>query len=189
MMNLRSPNLPRWPIELAPVGDGTFEKESFAVWWARHNDRLSHLDPLIAEQWIHRHWYHSHFAFLPLDELRWSRESWQASKIISDVVRYGLGNEYHPAFDYKAFAARPGRPALATAAALDRGTWDYPIVVLSTPSGFRDIPDDRPDARFVLIEGHQRMRYLNALLMHKCIDTGPHDVFVLTWQYPEAITS
>ncbi|MCY1083745.1 hypothetical protein [Archangium lansingense] len=65
-----------------------------------------------------------------------------------------------------------------TVAALLRGTWDYPIVVLETPSGIRRREGPARGDRFLLIEGHQRTRYLN-VLAHRGVRTGPHQVFVL----------
>ncbi|MEZ5996408.1 MAG: hypothetical protein R3C25_11740 [Hyphomonadaceae bacterium] len=182
MLNLKDPDLPAWPAALKPIGEGKFDQEPFDAWWARHGHALSHLHPQIAEQWIHRHWTYSHFSFLPLDELASREESWDSGTIVRDVMRYGHdGCDYTPDFDYRTFQRRGEADRHATAVALDAGTWDYPIVVLETPNGFIDARRPRPDARFVLIEGHQRMRYLNALHTRGHTPLGPHRIFVLTW--------
>jgi hypothetical protein len=180
VLNLRNPPLPHWPDELRPTGEGSHDKEPFDPWWKRHGVRLAHLHVQIAEQWIYRHWTHSHFSFLPIDALSWRSELWESAQIVSDVVRYGHDRTpYNPDFDYKTFQRRGGEDRHATARALDQGTWDYPIVVLETPDGFIDAGRDRPDARFVLIEGHQRMRYLSALLQRRHSPLGPHELFIL----------
>jgi hypothetical protein len=154
VLNLKNPNLPNWPEDLRPVGEGSHEKEPFELWWARHSARLRRLHMQIAEQWIYRHWTYSHFSFLPLDALSWRLEAWESATIIRDVVRYGHDRTpYNVEFDYKTFQRCGGDDRHATARALDDGTWDYPIVVLETPDGFVDAGRDRPDGRFVLIEG------------------------------------
>jgi hypothetical protein len=71
---------PVWPIELRPIGEETAHKEPFRDWWQRHSYRLSHLPPDLAEQWIHRHWLNSPFAFLPLDDLLCERRTWSGER-------------------------------------------------------------------------------------------------------------
>ncbi len=186
MLNLRNPKLPTWPNEFRPVGESSLDKESFEAWWARNRERLRHLHEQIAEQWIYRHWTYSHFSFLPLDALSWRLETWESADIVREVVRYGHERTpYSPEFDYQTFQRGGGSDRHPTARALDGGTWDYPIIVLETPDGFIDAGRDLPDARFVLVEGHQRMRYLNALLRRGHTPLGPHQLFVLlcaaTW--------
>jgi hypothetical protein len=185
MLNLRNPDLPVWSGELKPVSEGELGKEPFNTWWTRHRGRLRNLHPEIAEQWIYRHWTYSHFSFLPLERLTWREEVWDSDKILSVVVRYGHdGCDYAPDFDYCTFRRRGGADRLQTARALDAGTWDFAIVVLEAPDGFLDARRPLPDARYVLIEGHQRMRYLNALRTRNWRPLGPHRVFVLKWSQP-----
>jgi len=169
-----------WSAELMPVGEGDLEKEGFDAWWARNRVRLSHLEPRIAEQLVHRHWRHSPYCFLDLDRLTWRLERWSSARIIDDV--YMPGWDLDPEFDYDAFnrnnrfGGHPtSRPMNAT------GTWDYPIVLLETPNGVRDRPEERPDVRFLLIEGHSRRRYLNAL-MARCLAQPDHEVFVMSYR-------
>ena len=66
-----------------------------------------------------------------------------------------------------------------TARALDLGAWDYPIIVLETPSGIRNRREDLPDVRLMLVEGHQRHRYLAA--RHRLgKENSDQDVFVIS---------
>jgi len=185
MLNLKNPDLPVWPEELQPILEGTINKEPFDAWWARHRERLRNLHPEIAGQWIYRHWTYSHFSFLPLEKLTWREEVWDSDKILRDIVRYGHDDcDYAPDFDYRTFQRSGGADRHQTAVALDAGTWDFPIVVLEAPDGFLDARRPRPDARYVLIEGHQRMRYLNALRARNYQPLGPHRVFILKWSQP-----
>lgn len=50
------------------------------------------------------------------------------------------------------------------AVALDQGEWDYAPPVLCTPNGFIDTLGTVIDANYLIVEGHSRRRYLNALI-------------------------
>lgn len=183
-MNGRKPlTLPNhacvWARHLAPHGDGTFEKEPFPEWWSRNQNELSHLPPEHCEQWIYRHWNHSAFAFLPLETLRWERRTCGGQELLNSIYR-AFGGELHPQFDYETFQRRGGDDRHRTATALDNGTWDYPMLLLSTPNGIVDMEQEHRDVRLVIVEGHQRHRYLNALHALGRPPTGPHDVLVLS---------
>lgn len=95
-------------------------------------------------------------------------------------VHRAWGEELDPEFDYDTFQRRGGTDRHATALALDAGTWDYPMVLLSTPFGVIDGGNPLPDVRLVIVEGHQRHRYLNALHALGRAPAGPHETIVLT---------
>lgn len=158
-----------WPAELSP------KDEEFEAWWARHQLRLGHLHPRLVEQWVHRHWDYTPFRFIPLDTLTWRLETWSTERVLSSVALLGAG-PLDPEHDGECFAfAEGGHP---TATGFQHGTWDYPIAILETPGGVRLHEGPVSEARFVLIEGRQRVRYLN-VLTHGDVRTGPHQVFVL----------
>lgn len=153
-------------------------KESFAAWWGRNRGSLNHLPADLCEQWIYKHLTNSPFCFPPLDSLSWSRACWTGEKLLASVYR-AWGGELEPSFDYATFQGRGGDDRLQTAVALDAGTWDYPMVLLSTPDGVIDLGEVRPDVRFVIVEGHQRHRYLNAMHALGRPPMGPHQVIIL----------
>lgn len=169
---------PVWPGHLKPRGEGTSDKEDFAAWWFRHRGELAHIDPNLCEQWIHRHWKHSPFAYLPLGTLTWRRETVSGEHILLSVHRK-FASTLNPDFDYATFQPMGNWKKHPTSAALDTGTWDYPIIVLSTPTGIRSRDRVLPDVRLVLVEGHQRHRYLNALHKLGRAPSGPHDIFII----------
>lgn len=170
-----------WPEHLKPrgEGDGTFNKQSFENWWQCHSAELAHLPPDLLEQWVHRHWMHSPFTFLPLDTLKCQRQSWSGEEVLGRVHR-AWGGELHPQSDYDTFQRQGGDTRLRTARSLDGGTWDFPMVVLSTPNGVIDGGELRAGVRFVILEGHQRHRYLNALHYLGRPPAGPHEVLVIS---------
>jgi hypothetical protein len=88
MIDLRPEHILTWPEELKPLGEGSLvDKEPFRPWWERHQGRLSHLHPQIAEQWVHRHWNHSPFCHLDLNRISWRLELWMTERLLSEVVR------------------------------------------------------------------------------------------------------
>ncbi|GHC97313.1 hypothetical protein [Novosphingobium pokkalii] len=97
------------------------------------------------------------FSFLPLDDLAWERRLWRGEDLLGSIHR-AWGGELHPQFDYDTFQGRGGADRHATAVALDQGTWDFPMVLLSTPFGVIDGGARLPDVRLVIVEGHQRHR-------------------------------
>lgn len=168
-----------WPDELRPWGEATHEKEPFAAWWDRNHATLQHLPQALCEQWVYRHWTHSPASFLPLDSLTWRRDFWSGEALLGRIYR-AWGGELHPQFDYDTFQRRGGDDRHPTARALDAGTWDYPMVLLATPNGVIDAGEHHPQVRFVIVEGHQRHRYLNALHALGRPPRGPHEVIILS---------
>lgn len=176
---------PVWPNKLEPYGEGSSEKESFNDWWNRFSEEFNHLHPLILEQWVHRHWLLSEFSFIPLDTLGWKLVSLSGEDILSDI-KPELWREFNPEFDYDVFQNSINGRKLPTVEALDSGTWDYPIIALYTPNGWRTMRTENHeriptiiDERYMLIEGHQRYRYLNALHAKNIAPEGKHKVFVI----------
>lgn len=168
-----------WPKALRPIGESTLDKEPFEPWWARNRQVLKHLPEDLCEQWIYRHWTHSPFSFLPIEDLTWERRHWDGAQLLASLHR-AWGGELHPQFDYDTFQRRGGADRHATAIALDHGTWDYPMVLLSTPCGVVDGGEVLPDVRLVIVEGHQRHRYLNALHALGRPPAGPHETIILS---------
>lgn len=165
-----------WPTELRPIGNGSHDKEPFASWWARNALRLANLGPRVAEQWIYRHWDESPFQFLPLEPLHATSERW-SSDVLLATVHIEFGGPVDPEHDYRSFSGN-GTDPLSTALNWHQGSWTIPIVVLRTPQGIRTHGGDRPDIRFLLIEGSKRVRWLHALHFRRA-PTGPHLVHVL----------
>jgi len=58
------------------------------------------------------------------------------------------------------------------------GTWDYPLLIIATPHGFKDWSGPRPEWRYRLIEGHLRIRFPHAMQAKKLGNLN-HEVLVL----------
>jgi len=180
MLDLDNLERLRWPKFLSPfLNSSSPWPIGFDDWWQRNKAHLSHLPSDLCEQWIHRHWLHSEFTFLPLESLNYRRKTWSGSELLRSIYRW-QGGLLRPEFDYKTFQRSGGDDRTQTAIALDEGTWDYPMVLLSTPHGVIDGGRPLPNVRLVIVEGHQRHRYLNALHVLGRPPTGPHETIIVS---------
>src|SRR5258706_13909487 len=111
-----------WDEALKPIGEGEFDKEPFADWWERNQGKLPNLHPLIAEQWIYRHWSRSYVSFLRLELLTWRVEAWPSAQILRDV-HLEFGGPLNPNHHYRVFNGGHGFGPNQTARDLNAGTW------------------------------------------------------------------
>jgi|SRR5712671_585036 len=173
-----------WDAALKPIGERTPHKETFESWWKRCKHHVPNLHPMIAEQWIYRHWGETHYGYLPLRQLTWRLEIWSSADIFDRIyVRPNFG-ELHPENDFKwtqgnefkALNLKETEPHKSLAAT---GTWNYPILVIETPEGVRTEGEHIKDVRFCLIEGHTRFRFLKAWEEGRAFTAEQHEIFVL----------
>lgn len=167
-----------WAARLRPPVDGWQDEQGFGTWWAEHEQELTHLHPKLVEQWVYRHWGGTEFHFLPLETLTWELAVMTGDEILSRVTRE-IAKKLEPEEDYPQMAGLGSFPKFRAADELDQGTWNYPIIALSTPSGWFSKYHEQPDKRLMLVEGHQRHRYLNALHARQTPPLGPHEVFII----------
>jgi hypothetical protein len=165
----------RWDASLEPVRDPETGVESFDAWWHRCNSAVGHLHPMIAEQWIYRHWRETSYGYLPLEKLRWTTEQWRTVDIIREVY-VKAATPRCPESDFRNFQTEEGEPIKSF---YTFGTWNYPIVVIRTPDGVRIFERHIPDVRFCLIEGHKRLWTLKAW-KGNAFTREQHEVFVLS---------
>jgi len=178
MIDLRGHQKLEWPNELRPRGEGTWEKETFDLWWDRNKTLIAHIHPVVAEQWIYRHWSNSPYCHLYLDRITWRLETWPTKRLLAEVVRPDPADDINLNHDWALYRDRDLEPAVTMRAT---GTWNIPIVIVDALHGALRFNGADP-RRFHLIEGHQRMRCLAAFQHHaKC--ATDHEVFVLG--YPE----
>lgn len=153
-----------WPECLMQIGYGGhyYELESYEDWFERTATKLNHLHPEICEQWIFRHWFQSSFSFIPLEGLTWREERWCPEKFLHLVSALDR-RAFDPDNDYNE-SQGVGGVKTDTALALDNGEWDYAPILIETPNGsINEIGQESPEP-YLLIEGHKRRRYLNALV-------------------------
>jgi hypothetical protein len=176
MIDLRGHQKRKWPDELRPRGEGTWEKEAFGPWWERNKDRLPGIHPLVAEQWIHRHWENSPYCHLDQDRITCRLETWPTERLLAEVVRPDPADDINLNHDWMLYRDRDLEPA---ATVRTTGTWNIPIVIIEALHGALRF-DGVDSRRFYLIEGHQRMRCL-AAFQHYATCATEHEVFVLDY--------
>lgn len=147
-----------WPSTLRPrPGARPYEREPFAVWWARVRSEIPDVPEGVAEQWVHRHFDGSPYAFLPIEQLRFEQQSWSLEQLAA--VTFGACWSWNPT-DVARLDRERATP-LATMM-LETGTWPAPILVLDNPDGLLDDTGVRM-GRWHLVEGHRRLTYLRCL--------------------------
>lgn len=165
-----------WDEALKPRSLDPHGREPFDAWWSRHGARFPNLDSRVLEQWVHRHWGLSPYRNLLIERISSREESWPTDKILREVVNYAA-RHLNPSWDLSTFNGKDFEPG----ATMDRtGTWDMPMLILEHLHGFLGPKGSRSDARYWLIEGHQRFRYLNALAHFQKPLAQSHAVLILS---------
>ena len=167
-------------VPRAPFKGESLDTEPFDEWWARVGPELPHIPTCVAKNWIHAHWGKSPYVELPIDELRFVRQSWsieQANRIFDDesLDRFsdwtkaaGVPGSFH--------AKHPVAQYMS-----EHGTWPVPIIVLDNPSELlMDPSNNQPFARFALLEGHKRTAYFRHFMQAGQV-RAKHDVWLVTW--------
>lgn len=171
-----------WPPELEKLENeqDPWHPETFGAWRVRTKHLTGELPAEVCEQWMYRHFGQSPMQFLDLRRLSCDEVTWSPEQFLAQVGTI-YGNEpMDPVHDLAVFS-RPGVGGrkLATAEALDEGAWDYAPIILHVPGGYICPKGEHVQRDYLLIEGHSRHRYLNALIHHGH-KLPPQRVFVLT---------
>ena len=153
-----------YPDNLAPEFDeGGGVATPFEEWWPSVSERFPRVPKQVAKDWLHRHWSHSPFGWLPSPAYYFELVSWPTEGL--KRIRTGWSN----------FAAKPDE-ALAHGKFLveehhrewgfdlvqfmiDHGTFPVPPVAMDNNDGhlsfLRGAPRPYPEG-YLLIEGHLR---------------------------------
>jgi hypothetical protein len=127
-----------WSEQLKPLGEGPWEKESFDTWWARSKELVGHLHPMIAEQWIYRHWKESPYCYLPIERLNWRQEEWDFAALQNAFIRpeFGQINMENAKHDYEYFHTKEYEDREPYKSLNAVGTWNYPMCSYTRPMEF-----------------------------------------------------
>jgi hypothetical protein len=164
-----------YPEHLAPEFDeGGGVKTPFEEWWSHAREHFAHVPEDVARYWLHEHWSHSPFQWLPSKDYRFKLVKWPSSEM--PLIRSGWTNwsedhaecleqgcdlveKHHPAWEY---------PTVRYL--LEHGDFPTPIVVLDNRDGHLkqgqgDVPEwEALPETYILIEGHRRFNI--ALYLH-----------------------
>lgn len=154
---------------IAPAGSGV-HREPFGQWYARIARHVPHVPEPVARTWLYENWGESACDSLPLQVLRFRRETWSNERIL------GL----HSRVDRRVLLGwsgeMPKRRAWHPLALFmfEHRTWPVGIVVLEGAfAGVSNLPNARP----FLIEGHMRLAYHHYLATHE-LALDEHELFV-----------
>lgn len=171
-----------YPEQLAPIGNDTFRKEPFQVWWTRVSGQFSSVPKNVARQWIWRHWHHSEFCWLPTTGARFDLVFWQPEEINGiKIWREGKNNYADWGDHLLSLATRPKNLRYDVAEIMwRRRRWPAPPIVLDNREPVKFAPWGDLPSGFVLVEGNRRLAMAKALARK---DRLEHDLPVWLLKY------
>jgi hypothetical protein len=155
-----------YPDHLAPAFDESGGVQTpFEEWWTRVQASYPNVPENVARFWLHEHWRHSPYSWLPSRPYRFKLVEWLSAEIGNIVSRWCN-------FDPNNLECRQhGRYLLTTCRQMgyrtaaymnDHGDFPAPIIVLDNRDnhiqGLESVPkwEKGLPASFLLIEGHRR---------------------------------
>jgi hypothetical protein len=88
-----------WEERWKPRSAG-FDREPFNECWDRNKADFTGLHSQVVEQWVHRHWTHSSYTFLPVAAMVSRLETWPVARILTEVGS-DLRDRLDADFDYE----------------------------------------------------------------------------------------
>ena len=156
-----------YPKHLAPeFEDGGAVATPFEEWWLKAKDHFSRVPEEVARTWLHEHWSHSPFSWIPSKDYQFELIDWKPDElrqIRSGWCNFSLDNEGCLAHGLHLIRQFPIGWRYKTADFMrEHGCFPVPIIVLDNRDGhlvsgqppvpaYTGIP-----AAFVLVEGHRR---------------------------------
>ena len=171
----------QWPSEWKPhgwTGKDNADDEPFASWWERLHPVFPNLDPRVLEQWVHAHWDTSPYFGFPLQRCRCTIERLPTDLLIHQVGQAGCWMDDNDPADADAAYVAFSRSGLYHPM-LTKGTWDMPVLLAYSTSGFVYEDIELPQFRYWLLEGHRRHDLLRGLAV-RGEAASDHDVLVLS---------
>jgi len=156
-----------YPENLAPAfEDGGGVATPFEEWWPRVRHAFPNVPENVARYWLHEHWSHSPFSWIPSANYRFELTDWPAADL--PLIRSGWCNFAEDNAECrvhgKHLISRVGNSWKYPTALhmLEHGDFPAPIIVLDNRDGhlvqgidpvpkYCEIPSS-----YVLIEGHRR---------------------------------
>ncbi|KZL24534.1 hypothetical protein [Pseudovibrio sp. WM33] len=156
-----------WRGEFKPLGERGLgsQVEKLGDYLDRVKLLVPNLPDELIEQWPYRHWDLTQFRCVPLDRLECREVLWEPRFFLDNVGTYFCPDSLNPTHAYETLHRDiEGKPTHTSKPFEETGEWDYAPIVLETPDGYRTPDDVELKFPYLLIEGHQRRAYLNALL-------------------------
>jgi hypothetical protein len=175
-----------YPENLKPRFDaGGAVEEPFREWWPKVKANFPSVPENVAQYWLHEHWSHSPYSFLPSKDYRFDLVSWPSQKLFearstwnrfvednAECVEHGhdLVEEWHMPEPYRTVAYM-----------LEHHDFPAPLIILDNRDG-HVVPEFEYQAipsAYVLMEGHRRFNI--ALYLQTAGRLNPHvNVWLMT---------
>lgn len=157
---------------LKPVGDGTFDKESFEEYKKRAAPLLPNFPECALENWIYRHYADiDDYAFLGFEKMLFKEELWSKDEIYDNIKSYD--DETIDSLGYQIYE-RHDKTWLQKYM-LKHKTWNAPIIV------FQNTTHPDMGKPYHLLEGHLRLNYFRTIYRkEKEILLDTHRVWLVT---------
>lgn len=153
-----------YPKRLAPEFDhGGGVATPFDEWWPKVKGHFRHVPEAVARDWLHRHWSHSPFGWLPSATYRFRLVDWPSKRVpeIRTIWNNYAADPTDP-IAHGRYLVEEHRVQLGYELAdfmVEHGTFPVPPVMLDNSDGhLAHLPSARFEypAGFVLVEGHRR---------------------------------
>ncbi|WP_156886816.1 hypothetical protein [Pleomorphomonas oryzae] len=155
-----------YPVHLAPeFEEGGGVATPFEEWWARVRDAFPRVPENVARFWLHEHWSHSPFSYLPSAWYRFDLVDWTPEcleSILSGSSNFS-GDQRVCRERGQAIVRRlRNSPYKTPAYMFEHGDFPAPIIVLNNldghlQPGIDPVPTYHPIPKgYLLIEGHRR---------------------------------
>lgn len=153
-----------YPAHLAPAfNEGGGVDTPFEDWWPRVRSSFPNVPEEVAQYWLHEHWAHSPYRWLPSVAYEFDRQCWPSSdlrKVRSNWSNF-VDNDECRAHGEHLVESFPYKGGYRTAVYMsEQGAFPTPIIVLDNRDGHvaRYIGANAPlPQEFILIEGHRRL--------------------------------
>lgn len=153
-----------YPQHLAPEFDeGGGVATPFEEWWPRVQEAFLHVPEEVARDWLHRHWRHSPFGWLPSAGHIFRRVEWPSEGITEIRSRWNnFDEDPRENIEHGDYLANHHRRTYGYALAdymVEQGTFPVPPVVVDNRDGhLTDTPHEAfpLPAAYILVEGHRR---------------------------------
>ena len=153
-----------YPAHLAPEFDeGGGVATRFEEWWPAVQRSFPHVPEEVARDWVHRHWNHSPFGWLPSAPYRFRLIDWPAKRVceIRTIWNDYAADPTQP-IAHGRYLVEEHRVQLGYKLAdymVEHGTFPVPPVMLDNSDGH--LTNERGSsvvypAGFILVEGHRR---------------------------------
>lgn len=168
-----------YPAKLAPeFEEGGGVATPFEDWWPAVKHAFPHVPEQVAADWLHRHWSHSPFGWLPSQEYSFRLVEWPQDQILK--IRTGWSDFVEnpaEAIEHGRYLATEHRQNFGYRLAdfmVEHGTFPVPPILIDNRDAHPPYSRLPYPPAFLLVEGHRRFNIAAYLASNgRLIDSVP----------------